>query len=191
MIAAILVGLLIGSLPTAEVVARSQGIDLRAGGSGNPGTANALRLGGRLLAALVLALDLAKGAAAVLVGGALGGEPAALAAGVAAVFGQVRNPWFGFRGGKGLGVAGGTALALWPWGVVVAAPVIGLAARLLRTSGGVVIGLAWTLGAAMLWAARDWPMVWGVAADDGLVWYAIGVVAITAPKFAADFRRRA
>lgn len=190
MIGAIATGFFIGSLPTADLAARLQGIDLRRSGSGNPGTANALRLGGRTLAAIVLASDLVKGAIAAVAGGALGGSRAALAAAVAAVFGQVRNPWFGFRGGKGLGVAAGATVVVWPWGLVITAPVVGLAARALRTSGGVVIGLIWMLGVAMLWAAKDWAIAWGVPADDGLVWYAIGVTAVTGPKFATDLARR-
>jgi hypothetical protein len=32
-------------------------------------------------------------------------------------------------------------------------------------------------------------MGWGISPDDALVWYAIGVVVIVAPKFVAGLRR--
>lgn len=190
MIWALLAGYLIGSLPTADLVARRSGVDLRASGSGNPGTANALRVGGRTLAVTVLVLDLVKGAAAALAGLAIDGEGAALAAAVAAVTAQVHNPWFGFRGGKGLGVTAGTALVVWPPGLLVTLPVLSLASKALRSAAGSLIGLVWFLIAAVVWAANGWSTFWGVVPDDRLVWYAIGILVITAPKFAADLGRQ-
>lgn len=189
LIAAIVVGLLIGSVPSADLLARRRGLDLRRSGSGNPGAANALGVGGRSLAAAVLAFDLIKGGAAAVLGWWLGGEGAAAAASVAAITGQVRNPWFRGKGGKGLGVTGGTMLAIWPTGTLAVLPVIGVGSRLGGSAVGSLLGLAALLGAAVVWASRDWPMAWGISPDDVLVWYAIGVVAIVAPKFAAGLRR--
>lgn len=74
---AVVFGYLVGSIPSADLAARIRGFDLRSQGSGNPGTANALRLGGRGLAATVLAMDGAKGAAATALGMAIGGHWAA------------------------------------------------------------------------------------------------------------------
>ena len=56
----------LGSLPTAYLVGRLRGIDIRTAGSGNSGATNALRVLGRGPAAFVLAVDAAKGVAAVL-----------------------------------------------------------------------------------------------------------------------------
>ena len=189
MIYAILSGYAIGSLPSADAIGRLRGHDLRRAGSGNPGTANALRVGGRFTAALVLAVDLLKGATAALAGGALAGDAGAIAAGVAAVAGQIRNPWFGFRGGKGLGVTGGVTLVIWPPGALVVIPVIALAARLLRSAGGALVGLAGYLIGTIAWALNDWSTWWGVPPDDRLVWGGIGVVVLAAPKFIADLGR--
>lgn len=189
MIWAILFGYVSGSLPTADLVARLRGVDLRSSGSGNPGTANALRVGGMSMAAAVLILDLVKGAAAAIVGDAIDGDSTAIAAAVAAVLAQVHNPWFGFRGGKGLGVTAGTALVVWPAGLLVTLPVLASAARALRSSTGTLVGLGWFLGASLLWASRDWSTLWGIATDDTLVWYAIAIVALTAPKFATAIGR--
>lgn len=189
MITALIAGYAIGSLPSADAIGRLRGHDLRASGSGNPGTANALRVGGPLTAVMVLVLDLAKGVTAAMAGGALAGESGALAAGFAAVAGQILNPWFGFRGGKGLGVAGGVTCVVWPPGVLIVLPVIALAAKLLRSAGGAVVGIAVYLAGAMLWAANDWPNWWGVTTDDRLVWAAIGIAALATPKFLFDLKR--
>jgi glycerol-3-phosphate acyltransferase PlsY len=188
-IAALLVGYAIGTIPSADAIGRLRGHDLRAAGSGNPGTANALRVGGPVTAALVLVLDLAKGAAAALAGGALAGDAGAVAAGVAAVTGQIFNPWFGFKGGKGLGVAAGMTLVVWPTGLIVVVPLTALGAKLLRSSGGALVGIAAYLGGAISWAANDWPNWWGVATDDRLVWGAILLAVLIAPKFVSDIGR--
>ena len=190
MIWAILIGYFAGALPTADLVARLRGVDLRSAGTGNPGAANALRVGGRALAITVLGLDLVKGASAAIIGAGIHGDRTAIAAAVAAVIGQVHNPWFGFRGGKGLGVTAGTALVLWPAGLAITLPVLAGASKALRSAWGTLVGLAWFLGAAVLWASNGWSTLWGVTPDDGLVWYAIGIVAITAPKFTTDAGRR-
>ncbi len=189
MITAILGGYLLGSLPTADFLARSRGIDLRRRGTGNPGAANALRVGGKGLGVAVLAADLVKGGAAALLGWAVADQGGAAAAAVAAVLGQVRNPWFRLRGGKGLGVAGGTVLVIWPVGAAVVAPILGVASRALGTAAGSLIGLATLLVGATVWAAHDLAMGWGIAPDDRLVWFAIGVVVVVAPKFFADLGR--
>lgn len=189
MIAALLLGYLIGTIPSADAIGRLRGHDLRSSGSGNPGTANALRVGGAGTAALVLLLDLAKGATAALAGGALASDAGAAAAGVAAVTGQILNPWFGFRGGKGLGVAGGMTLVLWPMGAFVVIPIAAIGAKLLRAAGGALLGLAAYLAGASVWAANDLPTGWGITPDDTLVWVAIGITALATPKFVGDIGR--
>jgi glycerol-3-phosphate acyltransferase PlsY len=190
MIWAALVGYSIGSIPSADLIARWRGHDLRTSGSGNPGTANALRVAGRGVAITILLIDLGKGITATLAGWAIDGPGTAVAAGVAAVAGQVLNPWFRFRGGKGLGVTGGVTAVAWPPGALLVLPVAAAAASVLRAAGGALAGLtAYTTG-AVLWAANDWPTWWGIPADDRLVWLAIGVSALTAPKFAVDVSRR-
>ena len=63
-----------------------------------------LRTGSKTLAALTLALDVAKGALAVLIAQRLGAE-AALAGGAAVVIGHLFPVWLGFNGGKGVATA--------------------------------------------------------------------------------------
>lgn len=190
MIWSILLGYAIGSIPSADIIARGRGHDLRNSGTGNPGTANALRVAGRSTAAVVLAIDVTKGAVAVMAGAGLANTGGSMAAGLAAIAGQVLNPWFGFRGGRGLGVAAGVTAIAWPPGLLAVLPITALGARFLRAAGGAILGLtAYSVG-AVLWAANDWPTWWGLPSDDLLVWLAIGVVALTAPKFVSDLKGR-
>ncbi len=69
-------------------------------------------------------------------------------------------------------------------------PVIAAGAYLFRAAGGALLGLGAYLGASAVWSANDWSTWWGISADDKLVWMAIGIVALTLPKFAADLSRR-
>ena len=58
------VAYLLGTFPSAALVARRRGVDVTAEGSGNPGASNTFRLLGWKAGALVFALDVAKGAIA-------------------------------------------------------------------------------------------------------------------------------
>jgi len=190
MIWALLIGYGIGSIPSADAIVGWLGHDLRSSGSGNPGTANALRVAGRTAAATVLGVDIAKGAIAVIAGIGLAGTGGATGAGGAAIAGQIRNPWFRFSGGKGLGVTAGVTSVVWPPGILVVLPLAALGAKLMRASVGAILGLASYLVGAILWASHDWSTWWGLPPDDRLVWMALGVVVLTAPKFVGDLLRR-
>ncbi len=120
-VALVLIGFAIGSLPLGYIAARHRGIDLRRAGSGNVGATNAYRTTGLAMAVAVMALDVAKGAGAVLAAVQLGGGAAApAAAGVAAILGHVYPPWLGFRGGKGVATATGVFSVLAPPATVLA-----------------------------------------------------------------------
>src|ERR1043165_9328059 len=104
----ILFGYALGSVPFAFLVARRAGIDVRVAGSGNVGAANVLRTTGAPLGVVVMALDIAKGAAAVLLTHLASGTIASTAAaGAAAIVGHVYPVWLRFHGGKGVAVAAG------------------------------------------------------------------------------------
>ncbi|HEX3860440.1 MAG TPA: glycerol-3-phosphate 1-O-acyltransferase PlsY [Stellaceae bacterium] len=119
---AAIIGYLLGSIPFGLVLTRIAGFgDIRHIGSGNIGATNVLRTGSKALAALTVALDLAKGLAAVLIG-ALWGPEAALAAAGAVVLGHMFPVWLGFRGGKGVATALGVLLAIaWPVAAIAVA----------------------------------------------------------------------
>lgn len=123
MTAALLVGVgyLLGSLSFAVLlVRRKTGRDIRNEGSGNAGATNVLRAYGKGLALSVAALDIAKGAAAVLLVRMVTADPRyAAAAGFAAILGHVFPLYYGFRGGKGVATAVGAFLVLAPLATLV------------------------------------------------------------------------
>jgi len=85
------VAYLLGTFPSATLVARRRGVDVTAEGSGNPGASNTFRLLGWKAGALVFAMDVLKGALAALAGLAVDGHRGAYVLGVAAVLGHVRQ----------------------------------------------------------------------------------------------------
>lgn len=153
----VVVSYLLGSIPTSDMAARVRGVDLRKVGSGNPGFTNVLRTLGPVTAAPVLAIDVLKGVAAVLlVAGALGaGSPLGeagvrLAAGLAAVAGHIWPVFARFRGGKGVATACGVFLAMAP---LATAAAVCLWLLLVLTTGYVSLG---SIAAALFLPAAVW-----------------------------------
>ncbi len=110
---------LMGSIPTAYLAGRLNGVDLRTVGSGNLGATNVFRTLGWKWGLLVYVIDLLKGALPVLwlptVSGVSAGWPWGVAFGVAAIAGHVRPVFLlGKGGGKGVATASGVFLALAP-----------------------------------------------------------------------------
>jgi glycerol-3-phosphate acyltransferase PlsY len=187
----ILVGYVIGALPTTDLLAGRAGIDLRQGGSGNPGANNALRLGGRRLAGTVLLVEIAKGAGAVIAGWGLGGDPEAAAAGVGAITGNILNPFHRLRGGKGLAITAGVTAAAWPLFLAPAIGVIGVVAWRTKSSGlaGLWVMVAYVTG-SMWWSWQQLPNAWGVKPGPTLVNLAVLTALVVAPKQILDAIRR-
>lgn len=119
-VAAIVASYLLGTVPSAIVVARSKGVDITSIGSGNPGASNVSRALGAKWGVLVFVMDAAKGA---LPSGLalLDGRPLAYACGAAAILGHVFPATRGFRGGKGIATGAGVLLPLHPPVIVGAA----------------------------------------------------------------------
>jgi glycerol-3-phosphate acyltransferase PlsY len=120
-IAAMLLGYLLGSIPFGLILTRmSGGGDLREIGSGNIGATNVLRTGNKALAAVTLILDIFKGFLAVwLAIKFLPGMAAVAAAG--AFFGHLYPVWLQFKGGKGVATYAGIMFGLfWQGGAVYA-----------------------------------------------------------------------
>lgn len=118
---------LVGSFPTAHLLARSRGVDLGAVGSKNYGATNLGRTLGRSWGILCFAVDALKGALPVLAAGWLLGALGAPAGGIstatawcwlatalAAILGHTLSPWIGFKGGKGVATGFGALAAMWP-----------------------------------------------------------------------------
>ncbi len=117
--AALAFGYALGSIPFGLLITRLAGLgDIRAIGSGNIGATNVLRTGKWGLAALTLLSDIGKGAAAVLIAGQWGTEPA-LAAGLGAFLGHLFPVWLRFKGGKGVATYLGVLAGLAPFAAFV------------------------------------------------------------------------
>lgn len=116
---------LLGSISFAVLLVRLRyGKDIRGEGSGNAGATNVARSHGKGLGLAVALLDVAKGAAAVLLVRAVTADPRyAAAAGLAAILGHVFPVFYGFRGGKGVATAIGAFLVLAPLPTLVCAAV--------------------------------------------------------------------
>ena len=130
---------LIGSFPSAYIVAKLRGADIFAVGSGNMGAMNTARNLGYGLGALVLVLDASKGALATYIGLLLSSAPTpllpALAASVGVVIGHAASLFTGFKGGKALATAFGVALVLYPLaGLVSLVILVGLTLALKKRS---------------------------------------------------------
>ena len=128
----LLIGYLFGCILTAElIVKRKTGKSVSEFGTGNPGMANVMRIFGFKTGAAVLAGDLIKTVAAVLIccllfgrssvlpSGKPLGQPAVLWAGLGATLGHNWPVWRRLKGGKGVAVTCMTIFLFSPlWGLV-------------------------------------------------------------------------
>ena len=118
-VAALVAAYVIGSFPTAYLVGKANGVDLRTVGSGNLGATNVFRTLGWKWGLLVYVVDGLKGALPVLLlPGAIGvatGWPWGVVFGLLAIIGHVRPVFLmGKGGGKGVATASGVFIALAP-----------------------------------------------------------------------------
>lgn len=166
MIFALALGYLLGSIPFGLLLTRWGGRgDIRAVGSGNIGATNVLRTGSKPLAALTLALDCLKGAAAVLLARALWPDASGVFAGTGAMLGHLYPVWLGFKGGKGVATFFGVLLAIVPIVAAVYGAVWILVLLTIRISS--VAGMTAAVSAPLTAAVRGdeiyFPMLLGLA----------------------------
>lgn len=145
LLAAMIVGYLLGSIPFAHLVARRRGIDIFATGSTRAGTANVFWNISRRNGILVFAADATKGALAIAVARLLVGteyDHTLILAGGAAVAGHWKSIFTRFRGGDGMVTLVGVTVALTPLlallGIAVGSAAVLLTRRLpFRSSCGI------------------------------------------------------
>jgi glycerol-3-phosphate acyltransferase PlsY len=169
---AIAAGYLLGSLPFGYWAGRLRGIDLRLAGSGNTGATNAMRVLGLKIGIPVMILDIAKGAAAVLIAqGVSDSDLVPVLAAAAAVAGHMYPLFLGFKGGKGVATGAGTMIALVPW-IGVAAFVLWLTVSLATryvSIGSVVTAVAYP--AAAIASGQAWAVcAYTVGAGAWVIW---------------------
>lgn len=127
-VAVVLIGYLLGSIPFGLLISKRSGkVDVRQYGSGKIGATNVLRAVGRKAAALVVVLDVSKGALAVVLAGliiggsslmvgdfGLGALVGRVLAALAAIAGHNWSVFLKFRGGRGVATFFGGLVALYP-----------------------------------------------------------------------------
>ena len=116
LVAAFLIGYLLGSIPFGVVLTKLAGTaDLRSIGSGSIGATNVLRTGSKALAVGTLLGDALKGTVAVVIAGYIAGPNAAMLAALGAFLGHLFPVWLKFNGGKGFATYIGVLIGLfWP-----------------------------------------------------------------------------
>lgn len=109
-----MVGYVLGTFPSAIIVAKANGIDIMTQGSGNPGASNVARTLGWKRGAFVYVLDALKGVAAAVVGRLVAGDAGGYWCAAAAIVGHIFPVTRGFRGGKGVATGSGAITVLQP-----------------------------------------------------------------------------
>jgi len=119
LLAALIFGYLLGSIPFGLIFTRMAGLgDVRKIGSGNIGATNVLRTGRKGLAAATLVGDALKGTVAVLIAAQWGPQFATVAA-LGAFMGHLFPVWLKFKGGKGVATFIGVLIGLKPLAALI------------------------------------------------------------------------
>ena len=125
----------VGALPTAHLLARRAGQDIRGMGSGNVGALNAYRSLGKPAAVTVLVVDIGKGSLVMLAALAIGAPGWSMYAGaLATMLGHNFPIYIGFRGGKGAAVMTGISLVVVPFLTLFSVPALILGYALFRSA---------------------------------------------------------
>ena len=115
LLASLLIGYLLGSVPFAHLAARLKGVDIFTTGNRRAGTANVFWNISRRTGAVVFAADVAKGALAVIIAGMMDlPAPLVVMAGGGAVLGHWKSVFTGFRGGDGMATLLGVTISAIP-----------------------------------------------------------------------------
>lgn len=143
---------LLGTLPSAHLVAARRGLDPTKAGSGNPGATNVYRVVGRRAGLVVFVADAGKGGVAAALGFLIDGRPLGVACWAAATVGHVLPLPRRFRGGKGVATAGGGLWVLFPIVAFCCSVLFALVARITGKAslGSLVISLVLPILVAIL-----------------------------------------
>jgi len=156
-ILSIIIGYLLGSIPTAYIVSRiRKGIDIRNIGSRNMGGANVMREIGAREGVLVGLIDIAKGAGAILIAQALNiSELWVFGAGFAALVGHNFPVFARFRGGRGSATIIGIFLVLAPEAILITLVVVAIPFFTTRKFGAALL-IGFGLLPLFLWLLEGW-----------------------------------
>lgn len=173
--APLVVGYLIGGIPWGVVIGRRFfGIDPREHGSGNLGATNVFRTLGLRAGIAVFALDIAKGAAAVVLGMLLcppeitgnARDWVLISVAMSAILGHTFSPYTRFRGGKGVATAAGAIAVMMPvaCAILFATFVVVVLVSRMVSLGSIVIAVEFPLLTLLLYGDRPALIVFSVIA---------------------------
>ena len=147
-------------MPSGYLIAkRYKGIDIREHGSRNIGATNTLRVLGKKLGAITLAMDVLKGwlpVAAALWLNVWDYLP--ILCGLAAILGHTFSVFLRFRGGKGVATSTGVFLGLAPMPTLIAALVFGVVVAATRMVSAGSIAAAAVLSVAVFFFPASIPV---------------------------------
>lgn len=127
---------ILGSIPSAYIVGRLKGLDIREVGDGRLGAAAAYRRTGLAGASIVGLIDVSKGVAAVLLAEGLGLPLlVVLLAGLSVVVGHNWSIFLRFKGGKGALTTYGVLISLMFWQFFIALALGGIAYLITHKTG--------------------------------------------------------
>lgn len=161
----ILLAYVLGTFPSATLIARANGVDISRFGSGNPGASNVTRALGWRKGIWVYVLDALKAALATWIGLLAEGRPLAYWCAVAAIVGHMFPVFRRFRGGKGVACGSGALVVLHPL-IGAAAPIVWWVIS--RLSGKAALGSIVTVALAPVGLALLGRPAWEFAATGGL-----------------------
>ena len=111
----VVIAYLLGSIPFAYLIGRSQSIDIRKVGDGNVGSFNVFHHAGFSAGVIALLADIGKGSLAIVLARLLTSEERLiLLAGGVAVIGHIFSVFLNFKGGRGVAAIVGIFLLLYP-----------------------------------------------------------------------------
>ena len=175
------IGYLLGSVLPADLLARARGVDIRAMGTHNPGTTNALEQLGLVPGLITLVYDAPVGLASMYIASRLGLSTGWIyLAGLAAVVGHIFPIFFHFRGGQGMAATTGMLVyEMWvalaggqlSWEGIAMLGALAATVLVLTRSASVVGALvAPLLELQVLLSSADWQLVTFMTALTGIIW---------------------
>jgi glycerol-3-phosphate acyltransferase PlsY len=180
---AVAIGLLLGSVLPADLLARPRGVDIRCDSvDGNPGTVNAFRLLGFWPGLVTAVYDISIGVVCIAIAGALG-VPSGLAylAGLATIVGH-RFPVFARLRGGGQGMAASAGLLLYgaavaltrgwlkPADILVLLVVLAAVYAWTRSGSAAAIAMLPVLVVRLAFSGTGWQFLVFMAAVAGHIW---------------------
>ncbi len=175
---------LLGSIPTALLVARPFGLDPREHGSKNLGATNVARLLGKKWGLVTLLGDMGKGIVPMLLAKYLfAGHPQGpwlvAGAGFFAFLGHLFPVYLRFRGGKGVATAAGVFLVLCPVAILIDIVVFALAVKF---TGYVSVG-------SLLVAALTPVLIHFLCPEPAYFWTCLAMAVLIWVRHQANIRR--